>query len=611
MNQKIKKQKGFIPIIIAIVVIILAGIGMSYGIGYSRASNIIREAKQLAKEEKYDKAIELLEVNQNKWFIKNLGIKKQAINSEIEKNKKLLEDKTEYTQGIEEFEKGNFENAKELLSKVSEDFPHYQEVKNKIEETERKITEEQVAETTTEVEKEITKATCQDECSQIGLKKCYNIGNFGYQTCGNYDSDSCLEWSSTTICPPDTITCQNGICIQQEQKGQKCSDGTLFNQCSTNKPFYCENGNLINKCSTCGCPSGKQCQSNGSCTVSPQATCQNECSQVGLKRCSDNGYQVCGNYDTDNCLEWSSITNCSVNTICQSGNCVPQKCSHWIPYSQVCGNIKVAIIEFKFVGDPKVDFSYEFCCDEGNCIFKLIPDYLLIGGEWVLQEYNPNWCNKTKIRYTFEDVFNNPEGITKIYPTRSSVPQYTYYSIYKLKEFYENEAKKYGVDLNIDLDVKGPYILSSKPPQRLRDESPALLEEFFDKEAQKYNISLQDYDVINYVYFTSENYIVSTVTNKKTFNQAIISFDEFFSNIMTITHEMGHVFGAGDTYEPGTWSCRYPEGYPEPNKKPLYPQSKACLMCKSIMIEEKFSRAPQDFSELVICDEEARLFGWK
>jgi hypothetical protein len=132
---------------------------------------------------------------------------------------------------------------------------------------------------------------------------------------------------------------------------QKCSDSTLFKQCSTNKPKYCDNGNLIDKCSSCGCPSGKQCQSNGSCTVSPQATCQNECSEFGLKRCSNNSYQTCGNYDADNCLEWSSTTNCLSNTVCQDGNCIQQKCSDGTLYGQ-CSTSK-----------PKY-------CENGNLIDK-------------------------------------------------------------------------------------------------------------------------------------------------------------------------------------------------------------------------------------------------
>ena len=40
---------------------------------------------------------------------------------------------------------------------------------------------------------------------------------------------------------------------------QKCADGTLYGQCSINKPKYCDNGNLIDKCSICGCPSTNLC----------------------------------------------------------------------------------------------------------------------------------------------------------------------------------------------------------------------------------------------------------------------------------------------------------------------------------------------------------------
>jgi len=61
--------------------------------------------------------------------------------------------------------------------------------------------------------------------------------------------------------------------------------------------------------------------------VKPEITCQDGCSTTGLKKCSGNGYQICGNYDTDSCLEWSSIANCSSNTTCQNGICVQRKCT--------------------------------------------------------------------------------------------------------------------------------------------------------------------------------------------------------------------------------------------------------------------------------------------
>ncbi|NIM47352.1 MAG: hypothetical protein GTN40_04330 [Candidatus Aenigmarchaeota archaeon] len=38
-----------------------------------------------------------------------------------------------------------------------------------------------------------------------------------------------------------------------------CTDGTPYDQCSSNKPLYCDNGTLINFCSNCGCSSGQTC----------------------------------------------------------------------------------------------------------------------------------------------------------------------------------------------------------------------------------------------------------------------------------------------------------------------------------------------------------------
>lgn len=104
---------------------------------------------------------------------------------------------------------------------------------------------------------EITPA-CQNDCSQAGSKKC--SGN-GYQICGNYDTDSCLEWSLVIGCPTNTM-CQNGNCIQQVQQKQECADGTLYGQCSINEPQYCDNGNLVNKASLCGCSSGYKISDN-------------------------------------------------------------------------------------------------------------------------------------------------------------------------------------------------------------------------------------------------------------------------------------------------------------------------------------------------------------
>jgi len=108
-----------------------------------------------------------------------------------------------------------------------------------------------------------TNQTCTNDCSSNGATQCggYGSPNTGYQTCGNYDSDSCLEWSSLTLCSPGE-TCVAGACVP---------------------------------------------------------TCTNDCSPSGAKQCSGNGRQTCGNYDPDICLEWGSVTSCKFG--CSNGNC--------------------------------------------------------------------------------------------------------------------------------------------------------------------------------------------------------------------------------------------------------------------------------------------------
>ncbi|XOB46636.1 MAG: transglutaminase-like domain-containing protein [Candidatus Nealsonbacteria bacterium] len=174
MNQKIKTQKGFIqtPLLIGIIVSIIVATGIGYGaIEYNKTSKIIREAEQLTKEEKYDEAIAKLELVQNKLFGKMIF--KQNISTKLDTNKKLLEDQSEYTQGIEEFNQGKWEAAKDLLSKVSEVSPYYQDAKSKIEEAQNKITEEQVAEAVNKAKEEaqVEKQITQEEITKLQLEK--------------------------------------------------------------------------------------------------------------------------------------------------------------------------------------------------------------------------------------------------------------------------------------------------------------------------------------------------------------------------------------------------------------------------------------------------------
>lgn len=82
---------------------------------------------------------------------------------------------------------------------------------------------------------------------------------------------------------------------------------------------------------------------NISLTNNP-SSCQDECSARGLRRCSGNGYKICGNFDSDSCYEWSSITSCGDNEECSSGRCST------IQQEENLSNTPSSIIRYDFDG---------------------------------------------------------------------------------------------------------------------------------------------------------------------------------------------------------------------------------------------------------------------
>ncbi len=160
-----------------------------------------------------------------------------------------------------------------------------------------KITGKQVANET---------PSCTNECSNSGDKQC--SGN-GYQTCGNYDSDSCLEWNSVTSCS-SSETCSNGACIP----------------------------------------------------ITP--TCTDECPSNGAKQCSGSGYQTCGNYDSDSCLEWNSVTSCPSGQTCSNGACISSIPTCDDPDGN--GNINVKGTVTLTYSDGRTETATDYCEDIYN-----------------------------------------------------------------------------------------------------------------------------------------------------------------------------------------------------------------------------------------------------
>jgi hypothetical protein len=82
------------------------------------------------------------------------------------------------------------------------------------------------------------------------------------------------------------------------------------------------------------------------------------------------------------------------------------------------------------------------------------------------------------------------------------------------------------------------------------------------------------------------------------------------SNNMVIAHELLHTVGATDKYNPADDSPRFPDGFGDPEQKPLYPQQTAELMAGRRMLAPGRWQQAESLDEVVIGPSTALEIRW-
>jgi hypothetical protein len=167
----------------------------------------------------------------------------------------------------------------------------------------------------------VCSAVCSDECLPAGTALCEGQAA---KRCGQYDSDSCLDWSALEPCRANEL-CINGACVVQCQDecgpvGVVGCDGDGTRSCGQFDSDSCLDWSVTTACSP-----GESC-SNGSCS----AGCDDECLPSGTRLCEAGGVKTCGQYDSDVCLDWSAVVSCGAQS-CVNGECVGSTCQDSCP----------------------------------------------------------------------------------------------------------------------------------------------------------------------------------------------------------------------------------------------------------------------------------------
>ena len=82
-------------------------------------------------------------------------------------------------------------------------------------------------------------------------------------------------------------------------------------------------------------------------------------------------------------------------------------------------------------------------------------------------------------------------------------------------------------------------------------------------------------------------------------------------NNVVIAHELLHTLGATDKYDPETSLPRYPDGYADPQRKPLHPQIAAEIMGGRIALSPTEAEMPDGLAVCVVGEKTAEEIRWR
>lgn len=189
-----------------------------------------------------------------------------------------------------------------------------------------------------------------------------------------------------------------------------------------------------------------------------------------------------------------------------------------------------------------------------------------------------------------------------------------------IKEFFEREAKRYGVDTWRPVDVALAPRIASLPPAAPAGAGPLAsilwsLEMRYwawrndNQEGPKPHVRLY------VIYHDPEQ--TDSVAHSVGLEKGLVGVIHVFAsrrmaaqNSVVIAHELMHTLGATDKYDPATNLPRYPEGYAEPDRAPRFPQQEAEIMGGRTPISDREAKIPSSLYDVIVGPATAREINW-
>lgn len=240
---------------------------------------------------------------------------------------------------------------------------------------------------------------------------------------------------------------------------------------------------------------------------------------------------------------------------------------------------------------------------------------IVAGNHWLgmarLAEWNgPIWITVYPI-----PADNRPETLSYL---RSLEPD----TFEAVSTFFSREAKRFGLDLPRAAHFQLAPIPDSLPPavpdgaNRVAIGWWSLKMRWWAWRRQQQD-GLPDPDIQVFMLYRSAqgsaqlDRSIGIQKGRYTLVNAYASPAKAARNNFVVAHELLHVLGASDKYDPATGQPLAPDGLANPKASPLYPQSHAEIMAGAIAVSPNEARIPASLARGVIGGATAQEIGWR
>jgi hypothetical protein len=232
---------------------------------------------------------------------------------------------------------------------------------------------------------------------------------------------------------------------------------------------------------------------------------------------------------------------------------------------------------------------------------------------WLARARTAEW--KTTLRVVVYPINGDGSAVSARY-----VSGLTKAAFDPIEEFFAREGKKYALHLPTPIDMFIAPAVASQPPARSSASSGlsvilwSLKLRYWAWWNDTHKGPKPDVRVFVSYYdpATSPRLAHSAGLQKGLLGvvHAFARADMDGSNNVVIAHEVLHTFGATDKYDFAANQPVHPDGYAEPDRQPLHPQTRAEIMAGRIPVSETRAEMPDTMDRVVIGPKTAREIGW-